>query len=70
MNIILRYKRTLLIVSHSQDFMNGVCTNIIHLFQKKLEYYGVSLILDMLFDITSQLQKKRKRKKKSENCRE
>ncbi|VDD95604.1 unnamed protein product [Enterobius vermicularis] len=35
-----RYKRTLLIVSHSQDFMNGVCTNIIHLFQKKLVYYG------------------------------
>ncbi|VDN42431.1 unnamed protein product [Gongylonema pulchrum] len=30
----------MLIVSHSQDFMNGVCTNIIHLFQKKLEYYG------------------------------
>ncbi|KAK6020834.1 ABC transporter, ATP-binding protein, partial [Ostertagia ostertagi] len=36
-----RYKRTLLIVSHSQDFMNGVCTNIIHLFQKKLVYYTV-----------------------------
>lgn len=35
-----RYKRTLLIVSHSQDFMNGVCTNIIHLFQRKLVYYG------------------------------
>uniref|UniRef100_A0A915PTC8 ABC transporter domain-containing protein n=1 Tax=Setaria digitata TaxID=48799 RepID=A0A915PTC8_9BILA len=34
------YKRTLLIVSHSQDFMNGVCTNIIHLFLRKLEYYG------------------------------
>lgn len=34
------YKRTLLIVSHSQDFMNGVCTNIIHLFQRRLEYYG------------------------------
>lgn len=34
-----QYKRTLLIVSHSQDFMNGVCTNIIHLFQKKLVYY-------------------------------
>jgi ATP-binding cassette subfamily F protein 2 len=28
------------IVSHSQDFMNNVCTNIIHLFQKKLVYYG------------------------------
>jgi len=33
------YKRSLLIVSHSQDFMNNVCTNIIHLFQKKLIYY-------------------------------
>ncbi|PAV91796.1 hypothetical protein WR25_18957 isoform A [Diploscapter pachys] len=33
------YKRILLMVSHSQDFMNGVCTNIIHLFQKKLVYY-------------------------------
>ncbi|GMR42215.1 hypothetical protein PMAYCL1PPCAC_12410 [Pristionchus mayeri] len=34
------YKRALMVVSHSQDFMNGVCTNIIHLFQKKLVYYG------------------------------
>lgn len=33
------YSRCLLIVSHSQDFMNGVCTNIIHLFQQKLVYY-------------------------------
>jgi len=37
---LANYKRTLLIVSHSQDFMNGVCTNIIHLFQQKLVYYG------------------------------
>uniref|UniRef100_A0A8R1DWL3 ABC transporter domain-containing protein n=1 Tax=Caenorhabditis japonica TaxID=281687 RepID=A0A8R1DWL3_CAEJA len=35
-----QYKRTLLIVSHSQDFMNGVCNSIIHLFQKQLVYYG------------------------------
>ena len=34
------YKRALIIVSHSQDFMNAVCTNMIHLFQKKLDYYG------------------------------
>jgi ATP-binding cassette subfamily F protein 2 len=33
------YKRSLMIVSHSQDFLNNVCTNIIHLFQKKLIYY-------------------------------
>jgi len=27
------YKHILVIVSHSQDFMNGVCTNIVHLHQ-------------------------------------
>merc|ERR1712203_899791 len=27
-------------ISHSQDFMNGLCTNIIHLDQKTLKYYG------------------------------
>lgn len=40
---LFRYKRALVIVSHSQDFMNNVCTNIIHLFQKKLVYYGVRI---------------------------
>lgn len=34
------YKRILLIISHSQDFMNNVCTNIIHFTNKKLEYYS------------------------------
>ncbi|XP_074596859.1 ATP-binding cassette sub-family F member 2 isoform X2 [Brevipalpus obovatus] len=34
------YKRILLIISHSQDFMNGVCTNIIHIHNKKLHSYG------------------------------
>ncbi|CAG8599752.1 9311_t:CDS:10 [Paraglomus brasilianum] len=35
------YNRILVIVSHSQDFLNGVCTNIIHLTQqRKLIYYG------------------------------
>lgn len=33
------YKRILLIISHSQDFMNGVCTNVIHMHNKKLKYY-------------------------------
>ena len=31
-----------MLVSHSQDFLNGVCTNIIHLFKRGLFYYGVS----------------------------
>lgn len=34
------WKRILLLVSHSQDFLNGVCTNIIHMQQKKLKYYA------------------------------
>jgi len=33
------YKRVLVIISHSQDFLNGVCTNIINMNLKKLYYY-------------------------------
>lgn len=33
------YNHTLVLVSHSQDFMNAVCTNIMHLHNKKLTYY-------------------------------
>ncbi|KAH9491909.1 ATP-binding cassette sub- F member 2 [Bulinus truncatus] len=34
------YPRILVVISHSQDFLNGVCTNIIHMHQKKMKYYG------------------------------
>jgi ATP-binding cassette, subfamily F, member 2 len=34
-----QFKRILLLVSHSQDFMNGVCTNIIHMHQRQLKNY-------------------------------
>lgn len=33
------YKRILVLISHSQDFLNGVCTNIIHMSKKRLKYY-------------------------------
>lgn len=33
------YKRILVLISHSQDFLNGVCTNIIHMTKKRLNYY-------------------------------
>ncbi|KAF7706178.1 hypothetical protein HF521_019432 [Silurus meridionalis] len=33
------FKRILVLISHSQDFLNCVCTNIIHLHQRKLRYY-------------------------------
>ena len=36
-----RWPRCLIMVSHSQDFLNGVCTNIIHLTPlKRLVVYG------------------------------
>jgi len=33
------WKKTLLIVSHDQSFLNNVCSDIIHLNNKKLDYY-------------------------------
>lgn len=38
-----RYKRILVIISHSQDFLNGICTNTIHLDKKRLKSYGVCI---------------------------
>ncbi|KAK3588077.1 hypothetical protein CHS0354_012130 [Potamilus streckersoni] len=35
-----KYKRILVIISHSQDFLNGICTNIMHMQKKKLKYFG------------------------------
>lgn len=34
-----KWKKTLLIVSHDQDFLNSVCQEIIHLDEKKLFFY-------------------------------
>lgn len=38
-NYLAKFNKILLMVSHSQDFMNGVCTNIIHMHQHKLKLY-------------------------------
>jgi ATP-binding cassette subfamily F protein 2 len=34
-----KYDRILILISHSQDFLDGVCTNIMHLHKTKLVYY-------------------------------
>uniref|UniRef100_A0A7S3XX63 ABC transporter domain-containing protein n=1 Tax=Heterosigma akashiwo TaxID=2829 RepID=A0A7S3XX63_HETAK len=34
-----KWKKTLLIVSHDQDFLNSVCEDIVHLHELRLEYY-------------------------------
>jgi ATP-binding cassette subfamily F protein 1 len=33
------WKKTVLVVSHDQDFLNNICTDIIWLDQKKLHYF-------------------------------
>ncbi|EGG15270.1 ABC transporter-related protein [Cavenderia fasciculata] len=37
---LAKYDRSMVVISHSQDFLNTVCTNIIHMRQSKLQYYG------------------------------
>jgi len=37
---LAKYPHTLVVISHSQDFLNTVCTNIINLTNKTLVYYG------------------------------
>merc|ERR1712117_297944 len=34
------YKTILVLISHSQDFLNGVCNNILHMEKKRLKTYG------------------------------
>merc|ERR1712227_1168359 len=38
-NYLQGWKKTLLIVSHDQSFLDNVCTDIVHLDQQKLYYY-------------------------------
>ena len=34
------YKKILIVISHSQDFLNGVCTDMMVMQQQKLRYWG------------------------------
>ena len=36
---LANWKKILFMVSHSQDFLNNVCTHTVHLHDKKLYYY-------------------------------
>jgi ATP-binding cassette subfamily F protein 2 len=46
------FSRILLVISHSQDFMNGVCTNVIHMHQKGLKNYGMFLFFVLFFSLS------------------
>lgn len=49
-----KFDRILVVVSHSQDFLNGVCTNIIHMQNKKLKLYTGNF--DQYFQTRAELE--------------
>jgi ATP-binding cassette subfamily F protein 1 len=55
-NYLQSWKKTLLVVSHDQSFLDNICTDIIHLDGKKLYYYkgNYSLFKKMLLQTRSQ----------------
>ena len=40
---LCRWKKTLVVVSHDRDFLNTVCSEIIHLHDQKLHFYQEEL---------------------------
>ena len=55
-NYLQSWKKTLLVVSHDQSFLDNICTDIIHLDGKKLYYYkgNYSLFKKMLLQTRAQ----------------
>lgn len=55
-NYLQSWKKTLLVVSHDQSFLDNICTDIIHLDVKKLHYYkgNYSLFKKMLVQTRTQ----------------
>ncbi|CAF4361098.1 unnamed protein product, partial [Rotaria sp. Silwood2] len=55
-NYLQSWKKTLLVVSHDQSFLDNICTDVIHLDGKKLYYYkgNYSLFKKMLLQTRAQ----------------
>lgn len=55
-NYLQSWKKTLLVVSHDQSFLDNICTDIIHLDAKKLHYYkgNYSLFKKMVIQTRAQ----------------
>lgn len=68
-NYLQNWKKTLLIVSHDQSFLNNVCTDIMHLDSLKLQYYRGNfsqfkiMYVQRLRELTKQYEKQEKRLK-------
>ena len=59
-----KWDKILLMVSHSQDFMNNVCTHIVHLSQKKLDYFSGNY--DSFVNTLREKQEEQEKRYKSE----
>jgi ATP-binding cassette subfamily F protein 2 len=55
-----KWNRILFLVSHSQDFMNAVCTNIVHINNKRLIYYAGNY--DMFVQTRKELEEQQMKK--------
>lgn len=66
-NYLQQWKKTLLIVSHDQSFLDNICTDIIHLDDLKLQYYRGNfaqfkkMYVQRLKDVMKQYEKQEKR---------
>ncbi len=66
------YRNTLVIISHSQDFLNGVCDSIIYMFNCRLRYYNGnydSFVKNHAIDDEAQQKKYEAEQKKLEDMR-
>ncbi|CAM9325336.1 unnamed protein product [Scytosiphon promiscuus] len=54
-----KWRTTLLVVSHDQDFLDSVCTDIVHLHEMALKYYGhgVDRFREMLGQVNLKAEK-------------
>lgn len=65
-NYLQLWKKTLLIVSHDQNFLDNICTDVIHLDDLKLQYYRGNFAqfkkmhLQRMKEITKQYEKQQK----------
>ncbi|RNA39507.1 ATP-binding cassette sub-family F member 1 [Brachionus plicatilis] len=68
-NYLQKWKKTLLVVSHDQSFLDNVCTDIIHLDNQKLYYYrgNYSKVKKMLTQKKCEEQKEYEKQEKKIN---
>jgi len=52
---LINYKKTIVLISHNQDFLNNICNEIIHIRNKKIDQYKGNLD-----DFTKMLNQKKK----------